>query len=26
YPGIDNAMLDYTIETFARFFRMRAAA
>jgi dTDP-4-amino-4,6-dideoxygalactose transaminase len=26
YPGITEPMLDYTIETFARFFAMRAAA
>ena len=26
YPGITDAMLDYVIETFARFFRLRAAA
>jgi CDP-6-deoxy-D-xylo-4-hexulose-3-dehydrase len=26
YPGITDAMLDYVIETFGRFFRLRAAA
>ena len=26
YPGLTEAMLDYVIETFGRFFRLRAAA
>ena len=26
YPGLSEPMLDYVIETFARFFRVRAAA
>lgn len=26
YSGIDDAMLDYMIDNFARFFRVRAAA